>query len=417
MAYGGWPMRSAMVGAVGVGIAVMAWCGCKPLVSKTPPKVEPQRIAAITAAEQELALRMLVRLGAKAPGTNVLIGPDSILSAMTLAASGANGETRAQLLGALGFDPGRDAPLEAMAALQHTLAEASASDGVQLSVVHRLWVDEGQQLTEAWRQRVDAVFEHAFETLDFRNAPEKARDEINEFVADATDDKIVDLLPPGSVDGLTRLVVTNATWFKGLWKFPFDAERTRPAAFTKRDGTRIDVPMMAVKATVGFDESTGDAVVELPYEGDELAMLLIVPKEIAQLAEWPADAFARKAANLVEQEVDVVLPKFTFRGKYALVDTFRELGVTDAFDQSRADFGVMEERRELFIAGIHHQTFIEVDEEGTEAAAATGVTWALKSAPLRTPVFRADRPFVFAIRHRASGAVLFAGVVEDPTKP
>ncbi|MBK6939119.1 MAG: serpin family protein [Planctomycetes bacterium] len=409
-------MRVALVGAVGVGIAAVAWCGCNSLRTSDPPKVEPQRVASVAGAEQTLALRLLVRLGAQAPGTNTLIGPDSLLSAMTLAASGANAETRAQLLGAIGFDPSHDAPLEAMAALQHTLAQASASDGVQLAVVHRLWIDEGQRLTEAWRQRVDAVFEHAFETLDFRNAPEDAREEINEFVADATDDKIVDLLPPGSVDGTTRLVVTNATWFKGLWEFPFDAELTLPGAFTKRDGTRVDVPMMKMNASVGFAEKDDEVVVELPYQGGELAMLVIVPKDIAGLAEWPADAFTRKAASLNTQEVDVVLPRFTFRGKYALVDTFRDLGVTDAFDQGRADFSAMEERRELFIAGIHHQAFIDVDEQGTEAAAATGVTWALKSAPARIPVFRADRPFVFAIRHRATGAILFAGVVEDPSK-
>lgn len=407
-------MRRAMFAWIGVGGAAMAWCGCNPLPMRSPPTVDPDRVAAVAAAEQELALRLLVRLGA--PGTNTLIGPDSILSAMTLAASGANGETRAQLLGALGFDPSRDAPLEAMAALQHTLAAASATDGVQLAVVHRLWIDADQPLVEAWRQRVDAVFEHAFETLEFKTAPERALAEINEFVADATEDKIVDLMPPGSIDELTRLVVTNATWFKGLWKTPFDPERTRPGAFTKRDGTRVDVPMMAMKAEVGFAESNGTVVVELPYAGDELAMLLIVPQDVARLAEWPADAFSRYAAELKSHEVDVVLPRFTFRGKYALVEAFRELGVTDAFDQGRADFGAMEEQRELFIAGIHHQAFIDVDEQGTEAAAATGVTWALKSAPARIPVFRADRPFVFAIRHRASGAVLFAGVVEDPSK-
>ncbi|MBL8766633.1 MAG: serpin family protein [Planctomycetes bacterium] len=407
-------MRVVRIGWVVLGAAVATWCGCSRLSPQVPHTVDPRTTHAVAIAEQRLALRLLDRLCADAPGANVLIGPDSILSAMTLAASGAAGETRAQLLGALGFDPALDAPLEAVAAMQRALA--AAADDVELSIDHRLWIDESQRLTEAWRSRVDASFEHAFESVDFAGEPNAAREAINEFVADATDDKIVDLMPPGSIDGLTRLVISNAVWFKGRWAHPFDPDRTRPGTFTKRDRSTVEVPMMSMKAMVGFAETDTDVVVELPYEGDELAMLIVLPNDAARIGEWPADAFDRHAARLVQREVHVIVPRFAFRGRYALVDAFVGLGATDAFDQSRADFSAMEERRELFVSGVFHQSFIVVDEEGTEAAAATGVAMALKSAVDRTPSFRADRPFVFAIRHRASGAILFAGVVEDPSK-
>jgi serpin B len=407
-------MRGIGIGIATVALTALAWCGCSLLTPKDLPPVDPDQLRSVADAEQRLALQLLARLRTTRPDANVLVGPDSILSAMTLAASGAAGETRAQLLGALGFDPTRDAPLEAVAALQRQVA--AAADSVDLSVVHRLWIDASQHVTETWAQRVDGSFEHAFETVDFKYAPEDARDEINEFVADSTDDKITDVMPPGSIDSLTRLVITNATWFKGSWSHPFERDLTRPAPFTKQDRSTIDVPMMSMEATVGFAKTEDMVAVELPYEGDALSMLILVPRDIDSLDAWPADVFGRTVAQLRQQEVQVVLPRFSFRGAYALVDAFAELGVVDAFDRSRADFSPIDGTRGLFVAGIYHQTFVVVDEEGTEAAAATGATLAWKVAPMDPPVFRADRPFVFAIRHRASGAVLFAGVVLDPSK-
>ena len=244
---------------------------------------------------------------------------------------------------------------------------------------------------------------------------EKARQAINRWTEERTAGKIKELIKPNVLTALTRLVLTNAVYFKGQWASRFDPGETRPMVFRLPGGTKAEVPMMRQRAKFNYAEDGGTQVLEMPYAGERFSMVIILPRDEDGLGaleknlteEWITAVLRR----LKPVEIEVFLPRFKVEGAFTLNEKLEALGMVDAFDDVKADFTGMAPRRGLYIAHAVHKAYVEVDEEGTEAAAATGIVMGIKSMPL---VFRADHPFLFFIRDRRSGSLLFWGRLVDP---
>jgi len=233
-----------------------------------------------------------------------------------------------------------------------------------------------------------------------------------------TNNKIKNLIPKGVLDSMTRLVLTNAIYFKGNWARQFKEERTKDSPFTLADGQKVDVAMMNQTADFPYMETEDFQGLELPYVDDELSMIILLPKEFDGLDEFEktitSENLSKWMGELRKREVRVSVPKFKMTSQFALASVLKSMGMTDAFS-SNADFSGMNGKRDLFISAVIHKAYVDVNEEGTEAAAATAVTMKLTSiGPAQIPVFRADHPFLFLIRDNHSGSILFIGRVMNP---
>jgi len=247
---------------------------------------------------------------------------------------------------------------------------------------------------------------------------------INEWVEDETREKIKDLIQRGVLTPFTRLVLTNAVYFKGDWASPFEKEATREEDFTLTDPAHaaeaIRTPMMHQTEDFGYMETDAFQALEMPYAGDRLTMVVFLPRQTAGVSAFEETMTAENLSawlkSLREQKVVVAMPKFKMTVQFQLADTLKAMGMRDAFSLPPADFSGMIERgeKELKISHVIHKAFVDVNEEGTEAAAATAVVVALELAPMRPLVFRADHPFVFLIRDKRTGSILFMGRVMDP---
>jgi serpin B len=217
---------------------------------------------------------------------------------------------------------------------------------------------------------------------------------------------------------MTRLVLTNAIYFKGNWARQFKTDRTKDAPFTLADGKKVDISMMNQTAEFGYTETNNFQVLELPYVDNDLSMIIFLPKEYDGLSEFEETLTVENLSNwlnkLYKREVIVSVPKFKMTSQFSLASVLRSMGMTDAFS-GNADFSGINGQRNLFISAVIHKAYVDVNEEGTEAAAATAVTMKLTSiGPSRTPVFKADHPFMFLIRDNHSQSILFIGRVMNP---
>jgi len=249
-------------------------------------------------------------------------------------------------------------------------------------------------------------------------APEEARVTINEWVSEQTEGRIKDLIPPGAIDALTRLVLTNAIYFNAAWSRPFEEERTEDAPFYRLDGSQVTVPMMRQVESFGYATGEGYQAVELPYDGHELSMVILVPKE-GEFETFEAALDVQRLEAILQDlrytQVALSMPKFEIESSFSLVDALAAMGMPVAFSDE-ADFSGMTGSRDLTISDVVHKAFVSVDEAGTEAAAATAVIMKLTSAPMEPVEMRIDRPFLFAIRDLQTGALLFVGRVVDPSE-
>jgi serpin B len=252
--------------------------------------------------------------------------------------------------------------------------------------------------------------------LDFASAPEEARTTINEWVSEQTEERIKDLIPQGAIDALTRLVLTNAIYFNAAWANPFEEAATHDGPFHLLDGSEASVPLMKQTEGFGYAEGEGYQAVELPYDGRELAMVVLLPRE-GQFEEFEGGLDAAQAeqiiGSLAYRQVALTMPKFEFESEFMLRDTLAALGMAEAFSE-QADFSGMTGQRDLFISDVVHKAFVSVDENGTEAAAATAVIMKLTAAVEEPAEMTMDRPFIFLIRDLETGAILFVGRVVEP---
>jgi serpin B len=358
----------------------------------------------------------------RAGDDNLFYSPYSISMALAMTYAGARGETERQMAETLRFLLSQSRLPPAFHALQVDLAQRAQTaggeedEGFQLNIANALWGQEGEPFRTSFLQVLDAAYGAGMRSLDFAAAPEQARITINDWVADQTEDKIQDLVPPGAIDALTRLVLTNAIYFNAAWANPFEPDATEDGAFTLLDGGQVTVPLMQQTASIPYAAGDGWQAVELMYQGFELSMVILLP----QAGEFEAfestlDAVQVDAilAELGYQSVALAMPRFEFESSWSLKETLVEMGMPAAFSGA-ADFSGMSDRSGLFIGDVIHKAFVSVDEAGTEAAAATAVIMPTSAGPQEAVEVRIDHPFLFLIRDIPTGAVLFVGRVINP---
>jgi serpin B len=290
----------------------------------------------------------------------------------------------------------------------------TADQSYQLAVANALWGQEGLEFCPEFMANVDNYYDAGFNQVDYINNTEAARQTINNWVETKTNHKIIELIKPNILTGLTCLVITNAIYFKGNWERQFDLGQTKEAPFQVTTKVKPNVPMMDQEGRFRYAETDRWQILELPYRGDGLAMDILLPvSDLGKLESGlQLPQFQSLLDRLAMREVQVVLPRFKIDKAIRLNSHLQSLGMKDAFDDAKADFSGMA-KLFLYISHVLHQAFVEVNETGTEAAAATAVVVDRKSEPERV-VFRADRPFLFLIRDVRTGSILFMGRVVDP---
>jgi serpin B len=382
-----------------------------------PPPVEwSADMQVISDANTKFALDLYAKLATDEAnaGKNLFFSPYSVHAALALATTGAKANTRDQMVKALHL-PADEAKVLAAGDLGRFYGHPRKD--YELAVANALWGQKGFPWRAEWLAAPNERFGAGFREADFSNNPDGERDRINKWVEEQTRERIKELLVQGQVDRLTRMVLTNAIYFKGKWVTEFDPQTTRPAVFHCDNNERVNVPMMNSKMKCGFTiTADGARMVQLPYKGGELAMIAVLPSPRDDLAalekKLTPELLAKWVADLRDKpELDVSLPKFRVESRYELPKHLKALGMTDAFDEERADFSGMASGPPLFIAHVAHKAFVEVNEEGTEAAASTAVSFKLASGP---PSFYANRPFLFLIRDVQRGTILFMGRVHKP---
>ena len=243
--------------------------------------------------------------------------------------------------------------------------------------------------------------------------PEAVRQRINAWVASRTNDRITDLVPSGALSTLTRLVLVNAMYLKADWAVPFNAAFTQDRPFRLASGKKVDVPTMSMGVALPVAHGDGYRAIELPYDGDRLAMLIVVPGDLAAFeAGLTSDAYDAIVGSLEQDTVALTMPTFSARTRLGLAEPLQALGITDMFDPALADLSGISPEPGLHVDAAVHQAFVKVAEQGTEAAAATAIGDTGTSGP--PPAFKVDRPFLWCIRDRATGSILFMGRVTDP---
>lgn len=372
----------------------------------------------------QLGLRLLRDQLNEARGGNTVLSPPSIEAALAMTAVGAEGDTRAEMVAVLGLGEDEGAFADGLRSIGRDLTRAAEmsppENRFEWGMANRLF----GEVTYPFRSEALAFLRERYgsplEAVDFRTAADGTRQRINGWVAEETRGRIADLIPPGGVDGLTRLVLVNALFLKAPWRESFPERATRGAPFYRRDGRTVEAPTMRHEASMTFLETARFTAVGVPYRDGALQAVVVVPAGTATIHEVLSELSVEDLERIGGAEptaVDLALPKFTVRGEELdLVPNLRRLGLRHIFG-SGADFGRFTDRRDIFVGNVFHKTFVAVDERGTEAAAATAVVMA-KSLPMNKPAPRrvvVDRPFLFAIQHRPSGLCLFLGVIEDPT--
>ena len=384
----------------------------------------------IVEGNNKFALELFAKL--QSTKGNLFFSPYSISTALAMTYAGARNQTESQMAEVLHFPvnvnqstdssskslPDRQQFASTFGNIVKDMNKRGQKGAYKLTVANALWGQKDYGFLEEFLKLIESSYDGRLNEVDFITATETARKTINAWVEKKTNDKIKDLISPGVLDSMTRLVLTNAIYFKGNWARQFKKDRTQDAPFILADGKKIEVAMMNQKAEFGYMKTDTFQALELPYVDDELSMVILLPKKIDALDEFEktltTDNLMQWLADIHKCEVVVFVPKFKMTSQFSLADVLKSMGMKDAFS-SDADFSGINGKRDLFISAVIHKAFVEVNEEGTEAAAATGVVMRLTSVgPATIPVFRADHPFLFLIRDNLSGSILFIGRVANP---
>ncbi|XP_019800767.1 serpin B6 isoform X2 [Delphinus delphis] len=376
---------------------------------------------ALLEANGTFALTLLKHLGEDS-SQNVFISPISISSALAMVLMGAQGDTAAQMSQALSLSRSSGGGGDVHQDFQNLLTEVNRT-GTQylLRTANRLFGEKTYDFLPSFKDACRKFYQAEMEELDFISAAEESRKHINTWVAQRTEGNIIDLLSPGSVDSMTSLVLVNAIYFKGNWENQFNQQLTKERPFKVSKNVEKPVQMMFKKSTfkMTYIEEISTKILVLPYVGSELNMIIMLPDENTDLKTVEKELTYEKFVEwtrpdlLDEEEVEVSLPRFKLRESYDLEGVLRALGVTDAFEGARADFSAMSAQSNLCLSRVVHKAFVEVDEQGTEAAAATAAVLMLRCARI-TPRFCADHPFLFFIQHSKTRGLLFCGRLSCP---
>jgi serpin B len=407
--------------AAALALAFVSSCGSAAFAAtEVPVSQDARRLAQ---GSNAFGFDLYARL--RATRGNLVVSPASVSTALTMTWGGARGATAEQMARVMHLEGTPAAVLPASGRLAAMLQDPARP--LVFRIANRLFGEKSAAFESAYLQATKAAFGAGLEPVDFKGAPEKARVFINGWVEEQTEKRIRDLIPPGAVNADTRLALVNAIYFLGDWAEPFEKNATRPRPFHVTPTTPKDVPTMHRLATLRFAPGEGRKALELPYKGDQLSMVLVLPDALDGLdaleaALTPA-AFDALVASLKPTRVSVALPKFEIdpAASLALADLLQAMGMRLAFDREKADFtGIAHPKSpadRLYLARVYHKAFVKVDEKGTEAAAATAALMmrAGSMPPVEKPAeFKADHPFLFFIRDKATGLVVFMGRVADP---
>ncbi len=409
--------------AVSLVVVMAATAGC--LAVDKPAGKENTDTDIVVEGNNKFALELYQKL--RAEEGNLFFSPYSISTALAMTYAGARGQTERQMAEVLHFPvisgvstgPVRQHVLHcAFGEIIKDLNARGEKGGYELTVANALWGQEGYGFLGRFLELVKTNYGGGLNEVDFVQATEAARQAINAWVEKETNNKIKNLIGKGVLDSMTRLVLTNAIYFKGNWARQFEEDKTKDAPFTLSNGEKTNVSMMNQTAEFKYMETDSFQALELPYVDDELSMFIFLPKEADGIGGFEetltAEDLSGWLAKLRKREVIVSIPKFKQTSRFGLANVLASMGMGDAFSPAKADFSGMTGGRELFISAVIHKAYVHVNEEGTEAAAATGVAMKLTSVAPRAVVFRAAHPFLFLIRDNSSGSILFIGRMMNP---
>lgn len=355
---------------------------------------------------------------------NLFFSPLSIEMALAMAQAGARGPTAEEMAAVLRLRPPAEKVHGGFADLLRELTDSQAA-GCRLLIANALWGQKGYPFNAAYQDLLRKHYGAGVNEVDFERDMENARLTINRWVEKQTADRIKDLIPRGALDELTRLVLTNAVYFKGAWVHQFSESATRTEPFLSPGG-RVDVPMMNHTASYNYFENGRFQLLEMPYEGRAVSMVIILPRKADGLGEIEKDLKMSDLDAWIDaarlRTVQVSVPRFRMTSQFSLADVLKSMGITRAFDAGAADFSGIATVERLAISAVIHKAWVDVNEKGTEAAAATAVAIGAAALPAEPVVFRADHPFLLLIRHvrsastreRTAGAILFMGRLTTP---
>jgi len=413
-------LRNHVFGIIAFAMLALSISGC----FAPPPPFNPGNNtvpgAAGTVAEGNNRFAMDMYSQLKNESGNVFLSPFSISTALAMTYEGANGSTASEMSSVLHLPQNDTERREGYATLIYKINNGGGKS--ELSTANALWLQKDRPLLGSYTQDVMQYYGGNTSLLDFRSDPEGSRSLINSWVENRTNDRIRNLIPEGLITPSTKLVLINAVYFKGEWVRQFNETDTEDGDFRTGILSSKKVRLMHSTDVFNYMENDKLQMLEMPYSGANLSMLVLLPKndDMGSLeSSLSVDNLESWKQSLEEQSVQVYMPKFKFEKSYMLGDTLQSMGMKQAFEDS-ADFSKMTGAKDLKIDVVVHKAFVEVDEKGTEAAAATAVIMGPTAAapghePPPIPVFRADHPFIFIIQEKASGSILFMGRVSDPS--
>ncbi|MCD6168061.1 MAG: serpin family protein [Caldisericia bacterium] len=412
----------ALVVAIGIGWWTLF---VYPYSPKRPPRADDtgftkEGVQLVSDGNNLFSIDMYKKLSEASSG-NVFYSPYSIFSAMAMAYEGANGETYDEIKKVFHF-PDKEKLRPNFAKIYNEINREVRD--YELRTGNALWVQKDFPLLEEYKTTVEKYYGGKAANLDFVNETEKSRETINKFIEEQTNGKIKDLISKGILDRYTRLVITNAIYFKGTWKWEFKKSDTRDEDFYVNPKETVKVPMMYMKpekAEFNYTETEKLQILELPYKGDRISMIILLPKKENGYTlkdvekELSYENLKKWLMKMQKTKLDAIyIPKFTFKTKYFLKDALTKMGMKTSFS-GNADFSKITGKKDLFISNVIHQAFIDVNEKGTEAAAATAIV--MKFTAIKpTYIFRADHPFIFIIHDKETGSILFMGRLVNPAE-
>jgi serpin B len=390
----------------------------------TDPEVAPSDLQELIAGNNAFAFDLYQAV--RTSDGNLVYSPYSISLAFAMTYGGARGETASQMAATLHYTLPEAQFHSALNALELDLtrrpdqaANVDENQRFDLSIVNALWGQDGWPFLPDYLDLLAANYGAGMRLVDFENAPESARKQINNWISDQTRKRIQNLIPQGAIDPATRLVLANAIYFKAFWQYQFDANRTSDEPFYLLNSVTVSVPMMSDESGKDLAYAQGDGwqAIALPYKGGLTEMAVIVP-DAGTFESFEVNLAAERYNEILSametQKVILSMPKFTFDTQYGLSDILTRMGMQDAFDPTGADFSGIDGQHDLYISTALHEAFVAVDEKGTEAAAATVVIKGMGALMPEGIVLTIDRPFFFVIRDVPTGTILFMGRVVDP---
>ncbi len=383
----------------------------------TPGQAAAADLVTLSQGGTDFTLNLYRQLAAREKG-NLFFSPYSISLALAMAYGGARGETAAEMARVLGFTLPPERLHPALAELSRHLEKVGNEGGQTLNVANAAWLNTSLKVQPEYRKLIGDYYSNEMQQLDFCQGP-RAQKTINDWVAQKTRDRIKDLIPAGVLNCNTMLVLTNAVYFLGEWADKFDQKQTKPGPFWPTPDQKMEAPFMHRTGNFSYNEAGGWQVLELPYREKRLSMLVLLPKTKGALAQEEKGLNPETLSKLVQdlrpQKVEVTFPRFEVKASYGLNGPLNSLGMAAAFGP-QADFGGITTQHKLWIDLVLHKAWVKVEEKGTEAAAATGIVMTMAAAPTPKPpvVFKADHPFLFGIRDRETGFLLFWGRLSNP---